>query len=288
MKLIKEILSTRAKGFIDKVADDNLFLLSSSISYYSALALAPFMLILLWVASLLGQDIQQQIIHHVTYNFSSQIGEMIEMVFKNVNQGVNIGSVSGLVGFAVLIWTCSVVFLQFRYSFDVIYGYYNRENVKTWTEFFLEKLFAMFLVLMAALILIATFVGAAIVEYLIGPETQIEFLYRILLFLSNYLIYLGLFSLIHYFTPSKRQDLRQVVRIAGLTSIFFLIGNILLASYLKRFAGSSVYGAAGTLLIFLIWAYYSSFTIFLSVEVFEYLKKIRKRQRLEVKTIDEE
>lgn len=285
-QLFKEVISTRAKGFIDKVTEDNLFLLSSSISYYSALALAPFMLIILWIASILGQDVQQQIIHHTTYNFSAQVGEMIAMVFKNVNQGVNIGSVSGLLGFAVILWTCSVVFLQFRYSFDVIYGYFNKENVKTWPEFFKEKFFAMVIVLLAALLLIVSFVVVAIMEYFIGPQTEVEFLYRILVFLFNYLIYLGLFSLIHYFTPSKRQNIRQVVRIAGLTSIFFIIGNMLLAAYLKRYAGSSVYGAAGTLLIFLVWAYYSSFTIFLSVEVFDYLKKIRHKQRLVNKPVE--
>jgi membrane protein len=276
----------RRKEFVNQIKDlgtkitiDNLFLLSSSISYYSALALAPFLLIILWVASVLGSDVQNQIISHVQINFSLQVADMVQMIFNNVNQGVDIGSISGVIGFVVLLWTCSLVFLQLRYAFDIIYGYYDPHYFKGVMEFIKEKLLAMFLVLGVAILVIISFTIAAVVEYFVGPRSGGVVLSRTLVLLINFMIYCGLFTLIHYFTPSRRQKLRNVVKIAALTSVFFIIGNILLASYLKRYAGSSVYGATGTLLVFLIWTYYSSFTIFLSVEVFQYL--IREKKMVE-------
>ena len=60
---------------------------------------------------------------------------------------------------------------------------------------------------------------------------------------------------------------------AVLTSGFFIVGNILTGAYMKNFAMDSLYGAAGALLIFLLWTFYSSLSLFMSVEVFEFLKR---------------
>jgi membrane protein len=61
-----------------------------------------------------------------------------------------------------------------------------------------------------------------------------------------------------------------------LTSAAFLVGEILIGLYMRNIATDSLYGAAGALFIFLVWAYYSSFTVFISVEIFMYLKRVGK------------
>lgn len=275
---LKKVLATRVNNIAAKVSHDNLFLFSSSISYYSALALAPFMLIILWIASLIGQNVQQQIIDYAHESFSYAAAEMIEMVFRNINQGVNIGSISGLIGLFILLWTCSLVFIQFRHAFDVIYGHHVPHHEKSGKEVVLERLYAMFIVLAAALLLIVSFMVTGFFEFYVrsGEGQAGFFLYRVLVFMVNFFIYLALFTLIHYLTPSQRPRKRNAVKISALSSVFFVIGNVLLAYYLKRFTASSVYGATGTLLVFLVWAYYSTFTILLSVELFQYLKKSGK------------
>jgi membrane protein len=275
MELAKKNFSTRMKKLALKISDDNLFLLASSISYYSALALAPFILILLWIAALLGHSIQGQIINHAYENFSPEVGDMIKLVFQNITEGVNIGSISGVIGLMVLLWTCSLVFVQFRYSFDIIYGYYFHPDFKKTTlQTIKERFFAMFAVLAGILLLMASFTVTAIIEYLWGRTINWPGTYRILVFALNFIIYLILFTGLHKFVPTRRQKLKNALKIAALTSVFFIIGNWGMSYYLKEMASRSVYGAAGTLLIFLIWAYYSAFIIFLSVEVFVYLKKI--------------
>lgn len=274
MQLIKKTLTTRAKNLTDKILDDNLFLLSSSVSYYSALGLAPFLLIILGVASILGQNIQSQIIEQASRTFSPQVGEMIKLIFLNVNKGVSIGSISGIIGLVVLLSTASMVFLQFRYAFDVIYGYFNPHVKRSVWEIVFERLFAMFVIVGGAVLLIISFSVATIAEYLFGPGIDESFLTQIAIFLVNFVIYVTLFTGVHFFTPSKRPNFVEALKISTLSSIFFIIGNYLLAWYLKGVAANSVYGAAGTLLVFLVWSYYSSFTVFLSVEVFIYLRRI--------------
>ena len=266
---------TRAKEIAEKISRDNLFLLSSSISYYSALAIAPFALILLSVASFLGSGMQKDIIHQASVTLSPEMGQMIKMVFDNVNEGVNIGSASSIIGAIVLLSTASLVFLQFRYSFDVIYGYYDPKASKTVKATVLERLFSMFFVLISAVVFIATLLGSGVFLKIFGGNGNTLWSSLVVLYM-NFMVYLGMFTAFHYFVPSRRFSLPDTLKKAVFSSIFFMLGNFLLASYLKTVAADSVYGAAGAFLVFLTWAYYSSFIVFLSVVIFQYLKKIKK------------
>ncbi len=276
MELIKKgleaSLTKRFTTLVSKISEHNLFLLSSSISYYSALAIAPFLMILLGVAAFLGQNVQEQITMQAN-SISPEVGKMFVLIFDNVNEGINVGSISGMVGVVVLLWTASLVFLQMRYSFDVIYGYYNPHLFRGVWATVKERLFAMFVVIMAGVFFIFSVSLAAIVEFLFGPGTNENVFYRVLVVLMNFLVYIGMFTGIHYFAPSRKPPPFEALKIAVLTSTFFFLGNFLLASYLKGVAADSIYGATGTLLVFLTWSYYSAFIVFLSVEVFLYLRK---------------
>lgn len=274
MELIKKRFSTRVKKFSSKISQDNLFLLSSSISYYSALAIAPFLLILLGVASLLGVGAQEKMVA-LASGFSTEVGKMVEVIFSNVNQSVNFGSISGIIGICILLWTSSLVFLQMRYSLDVIYGHYRPNAKKGMVHFMREKLFAMFFVLMTGVFFIVSTSLSGIVSF-IFQGTEGYMIYNVGAYLLNFIVYVLMFWGIHFFTPSNRPGAFMALKMGALSSIFFIIGNLILATYLKSIASNSIYGAAGTLLVFLIWTYYSSFIIFLSVEVFLYLKKIGK------------
>lgn len=275
MELVNRSIVDRFKAIGDKVSRDNLFLLSSSISYYSALALAPFALILLAVASFLGPGMQKDIIKQTSVTMSPEVGQMLKMIFANVNEGVNIGSVSGIIGAVILLSTASMVFLQFRYSFDVIYGTYNPKASKTIMETVKERAFAMFFVLIAAVVFIASIFGSGIFLEIFGGQGKGIWSSVLVLYL-NFMVYLGMFTAVHHFIPSKRYPFYDTLKKAAFSAIFFMLGNILMASYLRGVASDSVYGAAGAILVFLTWAYYSSFIVFLSVVVFVYLKRIGK------------
>lgn len=267
MELIRRSPAAKAKILATKIYDDNLFLLSSSVSYYSALGLAPFFLIVLYVATFLGENTQARIIERAGIVFSPEVGDMIQLIFSNAREGINIGSVSGVIGAFVLLFTASLVFLQFRYSFDVIYGDWRPEVSKAVRTHLWERFFAMIAVIVGAALLIASFSLTAFMDEIFGD-------YKNFVLVANFLLYVCMFMGLHYFTPSIRPGKRHAFKMSLLSSVFFMIGNVLLASYLKKVAADSVYGAAGTLLVFLVWTFYSSFTIFLSVEVFLYLRKI--------------
>ncbi len=268
MELIKQGPIAKFKSFLLKISGHNLFLLSSSVSYYSALALAPFLLIILGVASFIGDDVKARASVWAA-GFSPAVAKMMDIIFENIHQGVSVGSLSGFVGLVFLLWTASLVFLQLRFSFDVIYGTHEDRGRKSVRIIITDKLFAMLVVFLAGVLLIIFSALPGLVVYLFGKEATVI---RALAFLINFIIYTCMFYLVHYVTPSQRPKKRDAFKMAILSSVFFIIGNVLLGLYFKGIAGHSIYGAAGSLLVFLVWCYYSSFTLFLSVEIFRFFK----------------
>lgn len=271
MELIKPGLPSRVKAFILRINEDNLFLLASSISYYSAVAIAPFLLILLGVASLVGENIQQKLSAQA-YSFSPEFGRVVELIFTNVNQGINLGTISGWIGLGVLFFTASLVFLQLRYSLDVIWGHHGRRGLKSLWETILEKLFAILVVAIAGVFLVLSSSLPGLLRLYLNEG----YAYHVPAVVLNFFIYVVMFWGIHFFAPSKRPAKFDALKISVLSSVFFIVGNILLGIYFREVATSSIYGAAASLLIFLIWTYYSSFTLFLSVELFLFLKRHRR------------
>lgn len=273
MELVRKNKLTRLKDLLFRIIEHNLFLLSSSISYYSAVAIAPFLMILLALASLIGGEVQSKVTNQAG-TISPEFGQMVALIFQNVNKGVDLGSITGIIGVFVLLFTASLVFLQVRYGLDVIYGYHEKRGPLNIWSYILEKLFAMFVVFLAVIFLIVSSSLPGILR-VIFPEQD----YRATAFILNFFIYVVMFYGIHLFTPTIKPGKREALKMALLSSVFFIIGNTLLGVYFRFYATSSIYGAAATLLVFLIWTYYTSFTMFLTVEIMLFLKTIKKIRR---------
>jgi membrane protein len=276
MELQKKGWTARIRDFGFKVFDDNLFLLSSSVAYYSAVALAPFLVIILAVAALLGGDVQARITTQA-FDFSPELGRMVAIIFQSLNAGAggasyDLGSTSGLVGVGVLLFTASFVFLQLRYGLDVVYGHHEARGPVSVCERVLEKLFAMLVVLVAGVFLIVSSSVPGVLR-LLFPQRDLA----ATAFLANLAVNVLLFWGIHFLTPSVRPGKVRALGMATLSSFFFILGNGLLGVYFHTVATSSIYGAAGTLFVFLVWAYYSAFTLFLTVELFEFVGRRRRR-----------
>ncbi|AUN99142.1 YihY/virulence factor BrkB family protein [Bacteriovorax stolpii] len=261
----------RIKEFIFLILKHNIFFHSSAISYYAALSIAPFLLILLQVAALLGHGVQTELTSQTYFILGPEVGRITEMIFNNAVEGISLASISGVIGVITLLFTASFVFMQLRFSFDMIFGYYDPDSSRSFKEIVKERILSMlFVVAIAVLFLLSLFVSN-IVKYVAGTDMNDTVLGQILSNLLSFLINLMMFSALYYFAPSKTPKIKTAVEAAIFTSIAFVFGKILIGLYFKNIAINSVYGATGTLLVFLIWAYYSSFTLFLSLEGFLFL-----------------
>ena len=260
------------QDFINIILKHNIFFHASAISYYAALSIAPFLLILLQVGALLGNRLQSELISQTYFILGPQVGKITEMIFSNANEGINFASISGIVGGATLLFTSSIVFIQLRFSLDTIYGYYDPEVSRSLFVIIKERLFSMVIVVFTAILFFLSLFVSNIVKYIVG--TDINGIWAQVVSNSlSFLINMMMFSAVYYFAPTRTPKIMSAVKMAIFTSVAFIFGKILMGLYFKNVAMSSVYGATGTLLVFLVWAYYSSFTMFLSVEGFIFLHK---------------
>ena len=97
--------------------------------------------------------------------------------------------------------------------------------------------------------------------------------------ISSFIVFGLLFAGIYYFLPEKRISKRIALVAGAFTSLFFSIGKSLIGFYLGKSAVVSLYGAAGSLIVLLMWVYYSSLIIFLSAEVANELNRVHKSSR---------
>lgn len=266
-----KLLFYKTKDFILLILKHNIFFHSSAISYYAALAIAPFLLILLQVGALLGNRLQTQLISQTYFVLGPEVGQITEMIFSNANEGINLASISGIVGGATLLFTASIVFIQLRFSLDTIYGYYDSEVSRSFMDVVKERIFSMVIVVLTAVLFFLSLFISNIVKYVAGTDMDEGISGQIISNVLSFIINMMMFSAVYYFAPSRTPKVASAVKMAVFTSVAFIFGKILMGLYFKNVALSSVYGAAGTLLVFLVWAYYSSFTMFLSVEGFLYL-----------------
>jgi membrane protein len=269
----------RKKGVISQLKElgetigrHNLFVLASSISYYTVLGLAPTLLILVAVASMLGEDIQEAAIDQAG-NLAPEVSGTLELVFSNLNEQVNLGSISGIVGVISILFTASLIFAQLRHALDVIYGDYNPHASKSVWQLVKERIFLMLVVVVMSTIFVASLFVRPIFHFFLGDHLEGTFVYQYLPQVVNFLIFFVLFLGFYYMTPTRKQRVKECAKMAVLTSVFFLIGKFGISAYMTNIAAGSVYGAAGALFVFLLWAYYSALTLFLSVEIFEFLRK---------------
>lgn len=255
----------------------NIYQFSASLSYYAALALAPFLLILLKIGSLLGRDTQVEIIYQAQFIMGPDVAQIMDLIFKNINKEQNLASLSGLIGIATLLLTSSVVILQLRYSLDVINGDYDPELEKTFKAHVVERLRLMIAVIATAALFFLSIFISNIIKHFAGGIIEYHLIGQIFLILLNLIINIGLFSAVYRFVPTKKPKLIHAFKMSIFTSFFFLIGKTFISYYLENVASHSVYGAAASLLIFLIWAYYSSFIIFISAELFLFLESQKSK-----------
>lgn len=261
----------KIRDFILIILKHNIFFHSSAISYYAALAIAPFLLILLQVGALLGNRLQTELISQTYFVLGPEVGRITEMIFSNANEGINLASISGIIGGVTLLFTASIVFIQLRFSLDTIYGYYDPNISRSFKAVVKERVFSMVIVILTAILFFLSLFISNIVKYIFGTDLEEGMAAQVIANVLSFIINMMMFSAVYYFAPSRTPKLSSAVKMAVFTSVAFIFGKILMGLYFKNVALSSVYGAAGTLLVFLVWAYYSSFTMFLSVEGFLYL-----------------
>lgn len=268
------------QNFFDKLGRDDIINMSASLAYYTALSLAPLLILAVTFVGVIGENFKQQLIVEVQELVGANAAETIKFIVESAEHRQNIRDWSGLFGLATLLVSAAAIFGQLRSSLNKIFDIRpeiqkQADSMSFWlnsVDYLKQKLFSMGMVL--------TFVFVSIVSLVISSFLTILFQGLILVlghminFLLSIFIFTILFSAIYYFLPQRKLSRRTTLSAGLITSILFSIGKVAIGLYLGQSALSSAYGAAGSMIVLLMWVYYSSLIVFVSAEIAYRVEKV--------------
>ncbi|WII72468.1 YihY/virulence factor BrkB family protein [Bdellovibrio sp. 22V] len=265
--------------FIDKLDRDKILDLAASLSYYTALSFAPLLVLLLTFVSFLGDNFKQELLMEVEGLVGGRAQDTIKAIAKNASQTPEVRDWAGLAGLITLLFSAGAIFSQLRMSLNIIFEVREEDLKKPEKEgffvsawnFIKQKIFSMGMVLTFVFISIVSLVVSSMLSMFLSGTAAI--LGEFINLGVSFLVFSFLFAAIYYFLP-QRQIRPGIAFTAGaITAILFSIGKSLIGMYLGQSAVANLYGAAGSLIVFLMWVYYSSIIIFISAEIANEINK---------------
>ena len=244
--------------------------MGAALAFYTLFSMAPLLLLVISIAGLaIGDDTARGLISEQLTTLLGQKGaEAVEQVLVAADDRGK-GILAAIVSAATLVIGATTVFAELRRDLDRIWktkkaevrGIFRILWARLWS-FGLVLTIGFLLMVSLALSALVTAFGALLAQYLPGAPIIL----RSLEFVVSLLVVTGLFAMIYKILPSARIEWRDVWVGAAVTSLLFWIGKYLIGLYLARSAVASPFGAAGTLVVVIVWVYYSAQIFFLGAE----------------------
>ena len=249
-------------------SNDNASRLAAALAYYAAVSIAPLLVLLIALVGLVfGEDAaRRELISQVT-NFMGEDGaEFIKLVVENADEPA-VGGIASLLSLAVLLWGSTNVFTQLQDSLNVIWNVrVNPANGiittirKRVLSFGMVVVIGFLLLISLVLSTVLASLASSFGNSLPGPSM----LWAVVNWLISFLMTTFLFAMVYKFLPDVHVAWRDVWIGATVTALLFTVGKSLLGIYLGN-QGSS-YGIAGSVVVFLLWVYYSAQILFFGAE----------------------
>lgn len=252
--------------------------LAASLAFFTALSLAPILILFVAISSLLSQHLQGDFIDQARSLMGREAARSLEAIIRRANSRADLTSMAGLFGVGTLLVSAGLIFGQLKLALNRIFGVQAQAGghftlLHQILRFLRERLFQVGMALIFILsLIISLLVSSVLSSTLILHDKTVAIVLNIGL---SFGFYLMLFSLVFHFLPDRRQPWKYAFVGGTLASVLFVIGKEFLAIYLGKSALGSAYGAAGSVIVLLVWVYYSTLITFVGAQVSSLLNRER-------------
>lgn len=267
---LKETISVLKQTFSEWI-EDQAPTLGAALAYYTVFSLAPLLIIAISIAGLVfGKEAAQgQIFDQLRGLLGDESGRAMQVMVQNASAKPATGLVATLAGFAMLLFGASGVFGQLQTSLNAIWGVQPKPG-RGILGIIRDRILSFgFILVVGFLLLVSLLLTAAIafVGHRFGDMVPgMEALAQILNSIFSLAVITLLFAMVFKFLPDARIAWHDVWIGAFLTAALFTFGKFGLGLYLGKSGVASSYGAAGSLIVLLLWVYYSSQIVFFGAE----------------------
>ncbi|HEY3129613.1 MAG TPA: YihY/virulence factor BrkB family protein [Acidobacteriota bacterium] len=240
----------------------------AALAFYTVFSLAPILIISIAIAgAVFGEKAARgEIVEQVRGLIGKEGAQAVQSMIEDAHRPGS-GLISAIVGMAALLIGATTFFVELKYGLDQIWGVPPEKTSGYW-YFLRTRLLSFGLILAIGFLLVVSLVISAIVSALgdYWGFTAAGALLQGLNFILSFALIMALFASTYKVLPGVHIAWKDVWVGATITALLFTIGKTLIGLYLGNSAIASSYGAAGSLILVLVWVYYSAQIFLLGAE----------------------
>ncbi len=271
MKYIKLAWSILKQTVLNFFQDDS-FSYASSIAFYTIFSLPAILIISLSVGSTFYERdiVQKELINQVGRLVGKESAADIEEILINAALD-STGTIAKIVGIATLIFSATTVFISLQTSLNKIWGI-KPKPARGFVKYIIDRLLSLAMVLSMGFLLLVSLIFDTILIFVQNGLSKVlagwtlYFVTAFNIFISLAIITL-IFAMMFKVLPDAKIKWRDVWVGSLVTTALFAAGKYLIGFYLGNSSVNSAYGAAGSLVIILIWVYYSTVIFLFGAEL---------------------
>jgi membrane protein len=256
--------------FSEFVADNGIKL-SAALSFYAFFSLVPLLIIIMNLFGFFFGDraVRGEIYGEVRGLMGDKAALQIQEVIKNASLS-NSSTLITVIGIIVLILGASGVFSEIQDSINQIWGIKTKPK-HTLIKFIRNRIESFSMIGSVGLLLLVGLVINSLANIL-NKNLALQFSHHVITMfyaINILIIFLTitiLFTLIFKILPDGKVVTSHCIIGASFTAVLFMIGKFVIGAYLGRSSVASVYGAAGTMILILLWVYYSAIILYFGAE----------------------
>jgi len=267
IKQIWVLIKTTFSSWLDDYAPS----MGAALAYYTLFSIAPLLLIVISTAGLVfGEDaVRGEIFGQLRDLMGDKGAQAVQSLLQSVSEPKK-GVAGTAIGIILLVVGATTVLGELQGSFDRIWHVPEKDKKGGLGALIRARLLSLGIILGIGFLLIVSLVFSAAMAALgkwWGPFfSNLEMLGTVVNFLFSFLFLSALFAMLYKLMPRVKIRWSDVWAGAVVTALLFTVGKLLIGIYIGKSAISSGFGAAGSLVIVLVWVYYSAQIFLLGAE----------------------
>jgi len=259
------------KKTFDEFFEDNSLKLSASLSYYTIFSIAPLLIIIISLAGIFFglEAVQGRVYGQINGLVGNSAAAQIQEIIKNVQTSEHKQG-GAVAGFIILIIGATGVFTEIQDSINYIWSVKAKPK-KGWLKIIMNRLLSFSLIASFGFLLLVSLLVNSVMDVmsdrlkLLFADATVYIFYVINTIVIFFTITL-LFAIIFKVLPDAKIRWRDAFVGAFFTALLFLIGKFLISFYLGSSSIGATYGAAASIILVLLWVYYSSIILYFGAE----------------------
>lgn len=250
---------------------DNGIKLSASLSYYTVFSIGPVLIIIISLAGIFfGKEaVQGKIYHQINGLVGNSAALQIQDIIQNIEKS-QLSASGAVIGFIVLIIGATGVFTEIQDSINYIWAIKAKPK-RGLLHVLMNRLISFSLIISFGFILLVSLIVNALVDLMQDRlknffDTASVYIFQAINYVVLYIIISSLFAIIFKVLPDAKIRWKDAFVGAAFTAILFLVGKFLIGYYLSHSNIGATYGAAASIVLLLLWVYYTSIILYFGAE----------------------